>query len=82
LILRLRRYPAWKVSVNGETAAMDANRADGLMAVRVPQGPIELTVDWKTTPDVWAGRLVSALSLLLIAALYLVERRLSRPRVS
>ena len=81
LILRLRSYPAWRVMVNGHPAAMPA-REDGLMAVPVPQGPVQLTADWTTTPDVVAGRWLSALALALITALCLLERSFSRPRLS
>ena len=34
-------------------------RDDGLMAVPVPQGPCNSTVDWTTTPDVIIGRWLS-----------------------
>jgi hypothetical protein len=50
------------------------------MVVRVPQGPVNLKVDWTTTADVVAGRWLSGLSLLLLAALAYLERRLSRPQ--
>ena len=82
LILHLRSYPAWRVTVNGRLIANLPERADELMAVPVPQGVVDLTVDWTTTADVVAGRWVSALALLLLAVLYLLERKLSRPRLS
>ena len=50
LVLRLRSYPAWNVRVNGR-GATSFGRADGLTAVPVPQGPVDLTVDWTTTRD-------------------------------
>jgi len=82
LILRLRSYPAWRVKVNGRSAAALAQRKDGLIVVPVPQGPVDLTVDWTTTGDVLAGRWLSGLALLLLIALCLLERKLSRPRLS
>ena len=54
LILRLRSYPAWRVMVNGRLIAGLPKRDDGLMAVPVPKGPVDLSVDWTTTPDVVA----------------------------
>ena len=78
LILRLRSYPAWRVEVNSRPVANLPQRDDGLMAVPVPKGPVELTADWRTTPDVIAGRWLSGLALLLLAALWLLERRLQR----
>jgi hypothetical protein len=81
LILRLRSYPAWRVNVNGLLITSLPKRADGLMAVPVPQGPVDLTVDWTTTVDVIAGRWLSGLALLLLTAMFLLERKLSRSRL-
>lgn len=78
LILRLRSYPPWQVRVNGRILHGLPEREDGLMAVPVPQGPVNLTVDWTTTPDVIAGRWLSALALILITSLCLFERRSSK----
>ena len=57
-------------------------RDDALMVVPVPQGSVNLTVDLTTTPDVIAGRWISALAALLFTVLCLLERKLSRPRLS
>ena len=57
-------------------------RDDGLIAVPVPQGPVDLTVDWTTSPDVVAGRWVSALSVLLLFALWWVELRRAPSRLT
>ena len=48
-----------------------------MMSVPVPQGQFVLSVDWTVTRDVIIGRWLSTLSLLLLAALYIAERRLS-----
>ena len=82
LILRLLRYPAWRITVNGQPAGASPSRDDGLVAVPVQQGPVEVTAEWITTGDVVAGRWVSGLAVLLLLALGLLERRLSRPRLS
>ena len=79
LILRLRTYPAWRVTVNGQPATGLPARSDGLMAVPIPQGPVILDVDWTTTPDVIAGRSVSVVALLGLIALGLLENKLTRP---
>jgi hypothetical protein len=75
LILRLVSYPAWRIRVNGQLAAALPRRDDGLIVVPVPQGAVHVTADWTRSPDVLAGRWVSALSLFLLAALWWVERR-------
>jgi hypothetical protein len=82
LILRLRTYPAWQVKVNGQPATFAPARDDGLMVVSVPQGPVDLTVDWTTTPDVVVGRWLSGLALLLVTALCVLERRWRQARLS
>lgn len=75
LILRLVSYPAWRIRVNGQIQTALPKRDDGLIVVPVPQGPVDLTVDWTTSPDVVAGRWVSALSGLLLMVIWWLERR-------
>jgi hypothetical protein len=82
LILRLRSYPAWRVALNGRLVSDLPRRDDGLIAVPVAQGPVNLAVDWITTSDVLAGRLFSALAALFLTGLWLLERKLSRPHLS
>jgi hypothetical protein len=84
LILHLRNYAAWQVRVNGRLIAFAADsvlpslprRDDGLMAVLVSKGPVQISIDWGTTPDVVTGRWLSAIALILLIALYATERRL------
>ncbi len=85
LVLHLRNYAAWKVNVNGRTVALGAHpiygslpqRDDGLMAVPVPQGPVQLDVDWTITGDVVMGRMVSLMSLGYLVVVFLIERKLA-----
>jgi hypothetical protein len=75
LVLRLLSYPAWRVRLNGQVLASDRasaliKRDDGLIVVPVHQGPINLMVDWTVSPDVLAGRWVSAVSALLLIVLW------------
>jgi hypothetical protein len=79
LILRLRSYPAWRVTVNGQLAAKVPVREDGLIAVPVAEGPVEVSVDWTTTPDAIAGRTVTLLALIGAG---LMEWKLRRTRQS
>ncbi len=82
LILRRRAFPAWRVWVNGQALDALPRRADGLMAIPVPGGAVDLAVNWTTTPDVTAGRWLSLLSLLLVTSVCLLERRLARGALS
>jgi len=75
LILRLLSYPAWRIRVNGRPATNLPERDDGLIAVPVPQGAVTVTIDWTATPDVVAGRWLSAAAGLLLAGLALLERK-------
>jgi hypothetical protein len=81
LVLRLQSYPAWRVTVNGQAVLSLPPRlplrADGLLAVPVPAGPVNLSVDWTATSDVIFARWVSGLSLLALTGLCLLERRSS-----
>jgi hypothetical protein len=79
LILRLRAYPAWRITLNGQPAGPPVTRDDGLTAVAVQQGRVDLDADWTTTADVLAGRWISALALLLLVALWFLERRIQQP---
>ena len=74
LVVRLRSYPAWRISVNGRAQTNLPQRDDGLIVVPVPQGPANLTIDWTTTPDVIAGRGVTAAAVVLLGLLWFRER--------
>jgi hypothetical protein len=82
LILRLRRYPAWRLTVNGRLASNIPVRDDGLIAVPVSQGPVDVSVDWAATPDVIAGRSVTMLALLALIGVGLTESKLRRTQQS
>jgi len=87
LVLHLERYPAWFIRLNeqvltSELASGVINRNDGLIAIPVPRGPIDLTVDWTTSPGDLAGRWLTVLSALLLIALSLCEHRLGRSRLT
>ena len=75
LVLKLRSYPAWRISLNGKSPSNPGARADGLVVMPVDKGPVEVRVEWRTTPDVVVGRCVSGLALLGLVALGLVERK-------
>ena len=78
VILRLRSYPAWRILLNGQSVTNLQPRADGLISIPVAPGPVDLAVDWMTTPDVVVGRWISVLGLLGLIGLAIVERRYRR----
>jgi hypothetical protein len=82
LVLRLLAFPAWKISINGVDkgnvrASQVHTRDDGLIELRVEKGPMNISADWRTTPDVILGRAVSALSILFAIVLGWFERRVA-----
>jgi hypothetical protein len=79
LILRLRSFPAWRITLNGHPAAAWAERNYGLMAVPVPSGAVDLRADWQTTPDVMVGRSISVAALLALPVVWAFERRHRQP---
>jgi hypothetical protein len=81
LVLRLSRYPAWRVAVNGRLVEAQSGRPDGLLEFPVPAGDVRVRVDWATTPDVVAGRALSVVALCLLLLLAFLSRR-ARPRLS
>lgn len=67
IILRQRYYPAWQVMLNGREATNLIRRADGLIAVPINPGPVNISIEWKTTGDVILGRLISICACLSLA---------------
>ncbi len=77
-VLRLMDYPAWRVTVDGQTVGARPVREDGLMAVPVGAGSHAIQVQWGVTGDVIAGRLISAVSVLALVGVRLLEQRKGR----
>lgn len=79
-VLRLMDYPAWQVRVNGVAVpvAERMHREDGLMTIPVHAGTTRIDVRWETTPDAWAGRLLSLTALAVTLAWMWKERRTKR----
>jgi len=82
LVLKLRSYPAWSVRLNGTLQTGLAQRDDGLYVLPVEAGHVRVTADWTTTADIWWGRGLSMLGLLLLTGLCVIELRWKRARVS
>ena len=82
LVLHLMRYPAWSARLDGQPITNLPDRNEGLIAIPVPTGPINLTIDWTRSPGDLAGRWLSVLSIFLLFALSLCERRLAHSRLT
>jgi hypothetical protein len=82
LVLRLRDYPAWRATVNGQPVEAVPDHIYGLMAVPVPQGPIDVRVAWTTTDDVMVGRVVSVAAVFVLGLVDVAEGRRRRRQLS
>jgi hypothetical protein len=73
-VMKLRRYPAWQVRVNGAEVRGLPMREDGLIVVPVAAGRVEIAADWRTTEDVVAGRWLSGVCGVMLAGIWWMER--------
>ncbi|MBS1798570.1 MAG: hypothetical protein JSS95_01960 [Acidobacteria bacterium] len=77
LILNLRDYPAWRITLNGASVNTRLRRDDGLIAVPLPSGPVHIGIEYVELTDQDLGYLISALSLFCFTVL-LVRNVLNR----
>ncbi len=82
LVLRLRRYPAWQITVNNRPISSQGTREDGLIEIPVNSGHSNIEIRWTTTPDVLWGREVSLAALILLILAAFAGRRLKPIRLS
>jgi len=83
LILNLRDYPAWRITLARKQAAAHpvtsrAPRADGLIAIPIPAGESTINVHYRQTADQTAGDTISLIALAALAMLF-VRSGLRKP---
>ena len=69
LVLNLRDYPAWHITINGAPITTRLHRDDGLIALPLTAGPTHLDLTYATLPDQRLGYLISALSAVALIVL-------------
>jgi hypothetical protein len=76
VILNLRRYPAWRILINGHDAHpyAGAQRDDGLTVVPVDAGISDIAIAWRRTPDENLGIVLSLLAVAIYVGLTLAAR--------
>ena len=79
LILNLRDYPAWHVSLNGEIDPVRNHRNDGLIAIPVPAGSSTIDIRYVHTLDQTIG---DGITLLAFAAFLFTLRTRETSRIS
>jgi hypothetical protein len=67
LVLNLRDYPAWQVTLNGSPDSTRLERDDGLIAIPIPAGRSTIDIRYAPTNDAVLGDSVSVLALALFA---------------
>lgn len=79
IVLNRRLYPDWRVTVNGQSITpLDPTRDDGLIAFIEPRGHMSLRIRWVRAPDQTLGLVLSALAVLIAAALFWKARALDK----
>lgn len=74
-VLRVMDYPAWRVSVNGAPVNARPRRDDGLMTIPLTDGTSKIEVRYGATRDVWLGRFLSLIAVVLWVGLEAFRRR-------
>ncbi len=77
LILNLRDYPAWSISLNGAPTPHTVRRKDGLMAIPIPAGFSTIDIRYAHTLDQMLG---DAITLLALTLFLFALRDRPRPR--
>ncbi|WP_213807641.1 hypothetical protein [Granulicella sp. dw_53] len=75
LILNLRDYPAWRITLNQTLLTTRTQRDDGLIALPIPAGPSQIEVTHIQLPDQILGDLVSLLTLVTFTIFLLRSRK-------
>ncbi len=72
-------FPGWQATVDGEAVPVQAAPPYGLIRFRAPPGRHTLSVRFASTPARTASTILSAVALLVAAALLIVQGRHSAP---
>jgi len=74
LILNLRAYPNWHLTLNGTSITSPTQRNDGLITVPIPAGPSIIDITYNQAPDQTVGDVIFAIALIFLAII-LTRRR-------
>jgi hypothetical protein len=75
VVLSLRDYPAWRITVNGGPVGARPHRKDGLIALPINSGVSKIDIAYAHTPDQTAGWMISALSGALLLFIWWKRER-------
>ena len=74
LILNLRNYPNWRITLNRTPITAPPQRNDGLITLPLPAGPSTIDITYNQTHDQTLGDAISAIALIILA-LILIRRK-------
>jgi hypothetical protein len=69
IILNLRDYPAWHITLNGTPVTTHIHRDDGLITLPISAGPSTIDINYARMPDQTVGDLITAIALITLAIL-------------
>jgi hypothetical protein len=75
LILNLRDYPAWRITLNRIPITTRIRRHDGLIALPIPTGPSTITITYTRTLDQTLGNIITTISLIILIATVALGKR-------
>jgi hypothetical protein len=78
LILNLRNYPNWRITLNGAAITTPTQRNDGLITIPIPAGPSTITITYTHPLDQTLGYAITVIALILLAII-LTHRRKTLP---
>ena len=71
LILNLRDYPAWHVTLNNALVITRQQRDDGLIAISIPTGPAQINITYTRLRDQTNANTITILCLLILVTILL-----------
>ena len=74
LILNLRDYPSWHITLNSALITNRQPRKDGLIAIAIPAGPSQIDTTYTTPRDKILGAILTILALIILSILLLRDR--------
>jgi hypothetical protein len=74
LILNLRDYPSWHITLNNQPITTRQPRPDGLIAIPIPAGSSQIDITYTTPRDKIFGALLTILALIILSLLLLRDR--------
>jgi len=75
IILNLRDYPTWHITLNGTPVTTHIQRDDGLIALPISAGPSTIDINYAHMPDQTFGDLITAIALITLALLIASRRK-------